>query len=151
MKTLDTFLKSPFSNCIIFEDDYIPLNTNTFWNNFEKLFNSNMEYDVVLCSYNCLVSQETSTPLLHKVENSMTTSGYLITREFAPTLVEHWNTAFHLSMAAEKAGKNPFPYAADTYWQKLMPSHNWLTFYPRIGRQRPSYSDIMEQNTNYGA
>ena len=151
IKTLEIFLESDLPTCLIFEDDYIPLNVGAFWKNFDKLFASEKEFDIVLCSYNELKSEETDAPFLRKVLCSLTASGYLITRDFAKTLLEHWKEGLNLFTEEFSAGRNPFQYMLDTYWQKLMPSHNWLTFYPRLGIQRPSYSDLQGENTNYGA
>jgi len=149
IKTLEIFLESPFSNCIVFEDDYIPLTVGKFWKHFENLFEYELPFDLVLCSYNELKSEEIGIPFLRKVHGSLTTSGYMITRNFARILLEHWKEGLRLFTEEYKAGRNPFDYMLDTYWQKLMPSHNCLTFYPRIGIQRPSYSDLQQKNTNY--
>ena len=149
IKMLEIFLESGHPNCLVFEDDYIPLNIGKFWKHIENLFESKKGFDLVLCSYNELKSEETDIPFLRKVSESLTTSGYLITRDFAKILLEHWKEGLKLFIEEYTAERNPFAYMLDTYWQKLMPTHNCLAFYPRIGIQRPSYSDLQGQNTNY--
>ena len=146
MKTLEAFILSPHTNCIIFEDDYTPLDVANFWTNIEKIFQSKVRFDVVLCAYCMLKSEETEHSFLHKVHASVTTSGYIITKEYAPILLEHWHSCLCLCMREENAGRCSSQYTADNYWQELMPIHNWYTFYPRLGIQRPSYSDIEQEN-----
>ena len=40
-------------------------------------------------------------------------------------------------------------YAIDMYWKKLQPQSNWFIFYPKIGFQYDSYSDIENHIVNY--
>ncbi len=40
-------------------------------------------------------------------------------------------------------------YLADVYWCKLMPLHKWYAFYPKLGHQRPSFSDIEQSFSDY--
>jgi GR25 family glycosyltransferase involved in LPS biosynthesis len=151
MKTLEAFIETPHTNCIIFEDDYMPLNVGKFWDNVGKIFDTGIKFDVVLCAYNELKAEETEYSFLRKLKSSTTTSGYLITKEYAPILLQHWKESLNFMMAEETLVKYPLPYMADIYWHKLMSLDNWYTFYPRLGKQRPSYSDIMLKNTHYHA
>jgi len=151
MKTLETFIESSHTTCIVFEDDYVPMILEKFWPNIGKIFETNIAFDVVLCAYNELKSTETEHLFLRKMISATTTSGYMITREYAPTLLEHWKESLHFMMTNESMSKYPLPYMADVYWHKLMPIHNWYTFYPRLGIQRPSYSDIQRENVNHRA
>ena len=152
IKTLELFLESSFSNCIIFEDDYVPFRVEGFWKHFDALYRTKKEFDIILCSYNTLKSEEIDVPFLRRVQESTTTSSYLITRAFAPVLLELWKQTFVLVEEEEKGtGKKTQFHTADVSWQTLMPKYTWLTFYPRIGRQRPSFSDIEMINTNYRA
>jgi hypothetical protein len=40
-------------------------------------------------------------------------------------------------------------YAIDQYWKLLQPNSKWYIFYPKIGKQRESFSDILKTNVNY--
>jgi GR25 family glycosyltransferase involved in LPS biosynthesis len=51
IKTLEIFLESKNNNCIIFEDDFIPLDIKSFWNNFQLIEDINLDYDIVLARY----------------------------------------------------------------------------------------------------
>lgn len=150
IKTLETFLASSHNNCLILEDDYTPLDVPTFWSHFEKLFSAEKEFDVVMCSYNQLKSDETNVPFLRKVHESFTTSGYLITRSFAPKLLKEWKLCVDLGLKEEEeTKKKTHTYMLDVYWSKLMPHSNWFCFYPRIGYQRASYSDLQCHYTDH--
>jgi glycosyl transferase family 25 len=152
IKTLEIFLESSVSNCIIFEDDYMPLQVEGFWNHFSELFSSGKEFDLVMCSYNVLKSDETDVPFLRKVHESFTTSGYLITRNLAKVLMEHWKETVRLALEEEERTRmKTHTYTADVSWQKLMPHYKWYCFYPRIGIQRASFSDLQGHYTNYNA
>jgi len=149
IKTLETFIASGKKNCLIFEDDFIPIEINTFWMNFVKLFESRKKFDIVLCSYNLLKSEETDVDFLHKVFHSYTSSGYLITSEFAPKLLENFKEAIQNIIRIEEVTKHKCnEFCLDVHWAKLMPNSEWFTFYPKIGKQRESFSDIDNVYTN---
>jgi len=150
IKTLKTFLSSPHKNCIIFEDDFIPLDIPTFWNKFETFFNDKIPYDVVMCSYNQEVITDGPTSYLKKLHHSFTASGYLLTKEFARKLYDEVKDLPNLALEEERqTGKKTHEYTYDVYWCKLMPFNNWYCFYPRIGIQAPSYSDLEQCFTEY--
>jgi hypothetical protein len=152
IKTLEEFLKLGHNNCLVLEDDYIPVDIKTFWNNFEALEKSKIEYDIVMCAYNVLEYEEGPVDYLKKVKSSFTSSGYLITKSFAPILIENFKEAVHKCIEQENVTKQKAnEYCLDVYWQKLMPLSKWYCFYPRIGIQRESYSDIQGHVTAYNA
>lgn len=149
IKTLETFLSSGRDICLVFEDDYIPLDIKTFWGNFDKLFSSNKVFDIVLCSYNELKSEKTDVDFLQKVCHSYTSSGYLITKAFAPRLLENFKEAvINVIRIEEDTRQKCNEFCLDVHWTKLMPNSEWFTFYPKIGIQRDSFSDIDMVFTN---
>jgi GR25 family glycosyltransferase involved in LPS biosynthesis len=150
IKALEEFLQSTHTNCIIFEDDYVPLNIKTYWDNYSNVQKLTNGYDIIMCSYNMLESEPTEFPWLHKVHKSFTTSGYLITREFAPKLIQNLKEGVtHLIEEANKTNTIDHTYVLDVYWQKLMPVSKWYCFYPRIGKQGDGYSDIQNKCVDY--
>jgi len=152
IKALDTFLTSSHNTCIIFEDDYTPLNISTFWSDVNRLFDSGISYDLVMCSYGTLKSKPTELPFLHKVYESFTASGYILTREFAKVLKEHWEKGIELLLEEEeRTNVQCEKYKLDVFWMELMPTTNWYCFYPRLGIQKPSFSDIQMHYTTYNA
>jgi len=138
IKILETFIESSFNNCLIFEDDYEPLERRNYWDNFKKLFSSDNEFDWVLCSYNYLKSHPSKYPGLHRVQESNTTSGYFIKKTIAKLLLEN----FKAGLSKLEETKDPKKYAIDMYWKALMKQTKCYCFFPRIGIQRESYSDI---------
>jgi GR25 family glycosyltransferase involved in LPS biosynthesis len=152
IKAIETFLVSNHTNCIIFEDDYVPLDVHTFWKNFQKLKDYNIDYNIVMGSYNVLDYNDTDYEFLKKVNSSLTASAYLITREFAPKLLETFKEGLQKKIEMESiTHRKADEYSNDVYWQKLMPISKWYCFYPRIGIQRESYSDIQGHITAYNA
>lgn len=151
-KAVETFIASGKDNCIIFEDDYVPLDTKLYWANYQKLFDSSKKFDVVMGSYNVLESVETDIDFLRKVSQSYTASCYLITKEFAPKLLALWKECKDLMIQEENITQNKtHNYMNDVYWCKLMTQSEWFCFYPRIGVQRPSFSDLQNHYTSYNA
>ena len=152
IKTLQTFLDSSNKSCIIFEDDYQPLKVETFWSDIGRIFDSCMVFDIVMLSYNELKSEESEIPFLHKVSHSFTASGFIITREFAQVLKEFWEGGIKLLLQEEEITKRKCDkYMNDVYWMELMPISKWYCFYPRLGIQRPSFSDLQMHYTSYNA
>jgi GR25 family glycosyltransferase involved in LPS biosynthesis len=138
IKVLETFIESNHSNCIIFEDDYDPLERRTYWENYKKLFESDIDFDWVLLSYNYLKSQPTKYKWLHRVQESQTTSGYFIKRSIAKQLLDN----FKDGLKKLEITKEPKKYAIDIHWKLLMKELKCYCFFPRIAVQRESYSDI---------
>ena len=152
IKTLQTFLDSPHKTCVIFEDDYQPLNVDTFWSDVGRIFDSGKDYDIVMLSYNELKSEETDVAFLHKVNYSFTASGFIITRAFAKVLKDFWERGIRLLLQEEELTKRKCDkYMNDVYWMELMPISKWYCFYPRLGIQRPSFSDLQMHHTAYNA
>jgi hypothetical protein len=148
--TLDKFLESGRANCLILEDDYIPIDVSTFWDNFKNLQELHAPYDIMMCSYNMLESEPTNIPWIHKVHKSYTTSGYLVTRDFAPKLRANFMEAITNAVEEEKrTGLKTDKYCIDVYWQQLMPISKWYCFYPRIGKQSDGFSDIQQHCVDY--
>lgn len=143
IKSIEEFLKTGERYCMILEDDYQPVNINTFWNSIDELFKSKKEFDIVLLSYNVLESEPTDISFLHKVKKSYTSSGYILSREFAPRLLDNFKEAVSKIKEEElHTSQKANQYCLDVYWEKLMPESKWYCFYPRLGYQRDSFSDI---------
>ena len=152
MNALVQFLQSPHNTCIIFEDDYEPLDVKTFWTSIQKVFDSGLHFDLVQLAYNELDSEPTAYEGIHRVKKSYTASGYLIRKEFAPHLLVNFKEALdNLIAYEEKHNMKADDFCLDVYWTKLMPVSHWYCVYPRLGKQRGSYSDLQGHYTDYGA
>lgn len=152
VKALETFLESDAKICCIFEDDYTPINTNTYWSTVQQVFDHNVDFDCVLLSYNFLKSTPSKYSFLEHVQESYTASGYIITREFAPRLIGNLKECFILAVDEQtRTGGKTHQYCSDVYWAKLMAKTNkWFVFKPRIGIQAASYSDIEGHMVDHG-
>jgi GR25 family glycosyltransferase involved in LPS biosynthesis len=152
VKTLETFLKSDYKNCLVFEDDFMftqDINYCKFL--LKHLFNEKIAFDMVMLSGNILKQTETGSPFLRKVVDGQTSSAYLITREFASTLLANLaEGASLLERWFQEDKEKKHDYCLDIYWKQLQPTHNWFILYPKIGMQREGFSDIEKKVTNYG-
>jgi len=152
--TLETFIASDAKTCIVFEDDFLYKNKETFWQDISNVFDTKLNFDVVQLSYNhnflpelfCVLT-DTDYPFLKKAHKTITSSSYIITKEFAPKLLENFKeSSIPLS---EQGHKDNNTYFLDVYWHKLQEISNWYVTYPSIGIQRGSYSDICNSYMDY--
>ncbi len=151
INAIDTFLKSGDEYCYIFEDDYIPLDLNTYWNTIQHVFTNKVDFDIILLAYNQLKSTPTEYPFLERVQQCYTSSGYILARKFALTLLQTFQMAFRLAVDEEsRTQRKTHTYCLDVYWETLMPTSKWYVFKPRLGRQIESFSDIDMCITNHG-
>jgi GR25 family glycosyltransferase involved in LPS biosynthesis len=151
IKALTAFIESGHKNCIIFEDDFkINLDINYAKYLVRKLFEKNIQFDVVMLGGSIHKAETTDILSMSKAHKVLTTSGYIITKEFAPVLKELW--VQHLPLIEEeykKSGNILSEYCLDVVWTQIQPQNRWYIFNPKIGKQRESYSDIENKVTAY--
>lgn len=153
IRALEDFLKSGGQIGLIFEDDFEPTSMVTFWDNYKQLFDSGLKFDCVLGSYNAETIEEapSEAPFLRRLRSSMTASAYLVTRDYATVIHRCFVEAFYLTQFEESYTRmKTHQFMHDVYWHTLMKQDHWYCFYPRIGYQVESYSDIQQHVTNYG-
>jgi GR25 family glycosyltransferase involved in LPS biosynthesis len=150
IKTIKEFLASDYNTCMILEDDYTPLDVGTFWNTVRRIITDKVDFDIVLCAYNKLESELGPTDYLRKVTYSLSTSGYILTRDFAPVLLNNYEEGLEklIEVYTQTRAIN-HTYVLDNYWTRLMPTTKWYCFYPRLGVQRNSHSDILDRYVEY--
>jgi len=141
---LRRFSQSSYNNCIIFEDDFIftqsPNEVHTMIN---KLFENNVNYDVVMLSANTTANEDSEYPFLKKVIETQTASGYMVNKSFSHTLLANFEEGVqHLEKIVTKEDDKRGKYCIDQYWKSLQSDSTWYEFYPKLGIQRESYSDI---------
>jgi hypothetical protein len=152
IKALETFLNSNYETCIIYEDDYQPIDIENYWDNIDKLSRENIKFDIILLSFNDynLEIIDTKYDFLKKITFTYTTSGYIIRKQFANILLEAFKECLYLCLEEEKiTNHNTERYCIDVYWMKLMKMYNFYCFYPRMGKQRESYSDVLDKIVDY--
>lgn len=151
-KALETFMASEHKNCLIFEDDFLfTLDMNYVRYLLKSIFERNISYDLVMLAGNLYKTEKTEWPFLRKVLDGQTASGFLITREFAPKLLQCLEESTKLLKDwHDTTGEKKHEYCNDIYWKKLQPISKWFVLYPKTGLQRESYSDNEYKITNYG-
>jgi hypothetical protein len=155
LKIMRDFDKSNYKNCIIFEDDFTFQSSlkdlNYIFNNF---FDSNIDYDVCMLSSNLGNTQDTEYPFILKINNTQTTSGYLVNKKYSKKLLNNYEEGTELIGKSYEKGKGydiQRQYCIDQYWKRLQDVDNWYTFNPKIGIQRDSFSDIQGEFISYKA
>jgi GR25 family glycosyltransferase involved in LPS biosynthesis len=141
---LKHFLASDKKICAIFEDDFMFTESKENINNIlTEFFKKNVYFDCLMLGGNILASIPTDLPYLKKVNDGQCCSSYVITRKFAPQLLELWELASHLleEYIAKNNAINGF-YCLDVAWKYLQPQSHWFVVEPKFGIQRESYSDI---------
>jgi GR25 family glycosyltransferase involved in LPS biosynthesis len=149
--TLETFLKSNHKVCLVLEDDFIYKDKETFWSDIQKIFDTKIQFDVIQLSYNDnyephdnYIVSDTEHSFLKRVQKTITASSYIITREFAPILLENF---YESSELIEKHIEKQ--YVLDLYWHRIQSKHLWYCISPSIGYQRGSHSDIQGYFMDY--
>ena len=143
IKVLEDFIQKGYSKCIIFEDDFELVGDPSV------IKSLTMPFDVIMLSANEYNVQDSQYPGLKKVLDAQTTSGYMLSKEFAPTLLQNFKEGAPLIEASYNGKKYEARYAIDQYWKKLQPDSKWYMCSPKIGKQRKSFSDIQEGVVDY--
>jgi len=150
-KALETFAASPHKTCLIFEDDFcFTLDMNYVKYLLKSVLNEKISFDVVMLAGKFFHVENTPWPFLKRVIDGQTASGFLITKEFAPKLIQCLDESTKLlEEYKEQTGEKKHEYCNDIYWKKLQPESNWYILNPKCGYQRQSYSDNEEHVTDY--
>ena len=148
---LKHFLSSSKEICAIFEDDFMFSETKETVNNvLTQFFEKRVYFDCLMLGGNILEAVTTELPYLKKVYAGQTTSAYVITRQFAPLLLQLWEEAVRLQEEYIKHNEKVYHfYCIDIAWKQLQPHSHWFVVEPKFGFQRESYSDIEKKITNY--
>jgi GR25 family glycosyltransferase involved in LPS biosynthesis len=135
-----------YKNVLILEDDFMfVVDKETLETQCKLFFEHVKEYNVCMFSYNSIKLEECKYPFLNKVIDSHTASGYLVNENFYDILINNFENA----MNNLRNGFQHWLYSIDQSWKVLQPSALWYQFKIRMGKQRPSYSDICERNVSY--
>ncbi len=143
IEALEIAIKNKYKRVLIMEDDFVfEVSPCKLHKKFALLSSSNFDFHVLLLSHNIQKHFPTHIPGISRVLESQTASGYIV----------HF-TCFHTLLAIFKESAqtitNQF-IAIDQYWKVIQPVTKWYAFYPRLGYQGPSYSDIEKKYVNYG-
>jgi hypothetical protein len=149
---LETFLQSGATYAMIFEDDFtFALPPDDVRSSLRTFFAKSLQWDVLMLAGNILNHTDGPYSGIRKVLDAQTTSGYMITRAFAPRLLQNLKQGVALLESHyARTGTKKHEYCLDIYWKSLQPSAQWFVLSPKVGYQMESYSDIEQKQTNYG-
>jgi GR25 family glycosyltransferase involved in LPS biosynthesis len=150
IKALETFLANPsWKTCLILEDDFTWKNQDLAANEaaLQAFFTEFPDFDCVNLGVSCynLRYTDTSNSSIKHAISVQTTSGYAVSRAFAPILLEN----FQISREKLTGLENPELYSLDQNWKKLQPISHWYLFLPALGYQYANYSDINHKVEDY--
>ena len=141
--------------CLVLEDDFIFTRDKAYVDTtiievLEKLKDS---WDVLMLSANILSCSDRANEKYVKIYDAQTTSGYAVTKNFAPVLIDCFknseeNMKKFFKVYHENLVKHNF--AIDMNWKKLQPISKWYCIYPCLGKQMDGYSDIEQRDVRYG-
>lgn len=128
-----------YKNILILEDDFtFIVSKEELEKNLELFFDSGMEYNVLMLSYNLRQSQDVPEyPFVGKIVESCSASGYIVHENYYDTLIALYEEAIPL---LESTGHH-WLYANDQVWKSLQARDKWYYLKTRIGKQRTSFSD----------
>ena len=135
-----------WENVLVFEDDFMfAVDKETFHRELKRFFDLKMPYDVVMLAYNLNKSEECNEVVgyARDVQNA---AGYIVHKRFYDKLIDNLETAFPLLRDTHQH----WNYLNDQCWKSLQPQSEWFYLKTRIGKQRPSYSDLAERYMDYG-
>jgi glycosyl transferase family 25 len=138
--------ENKFQNILILEDDFqFIVSKEEFEKQINEFFKLNIPWDVLMLSYNILKSIPFNSTI-QKVYEAQTTSGYIVNSCFYDRLIK----LIEVSIFPLVKTRQHWKYAIDQSWKVLQGNQsNWYAFNTRIGLQRESYSDIMNDIVNY--
>ncbi len=125
-----------YSQILVLEDDFmLTVDRDVLEKNLTQI--ADLNFDVCLLSYNLQNSGESGYTFLKKVVEAQTTSGYIVKCHYYDALIQVFSDAV---IGFEQTNYH-WIYAIDVAWKVLQARDTWYCFSPRLGKQRPSYSD----------
>ena len=132
-----------YPSVIVFEDDF---QFSVSREEFDSVISSLPEdFDVVMLSYD-LQKQDAYNEKFGRVLEVQSASGYIVSSKFYDRLLSTWEQSL------EEYEKHPhchWLYINDQAWKPLQPVSRWYYSTLRIGKQRPSWSDLSNRFADY--
>lgn len=143
--TLEKFIESNEEYCLILEDDFSSDNSESLKLDIKKIFDDNIDFDIIQILGNHITLGDSVSGYLKKVIESQTTSGYIVNKKFVNTLLDN----FRESLILISTYGVSHDFCLDQYWKRLQPISKWYCFYPALGYQMDGYSDILNTDVSY--
>lgn len=142
-------IMSNATTCAVFEDDFdLSRDPQDATAAIERFFRSQpSSWDVLMLSAN-VVSSSPSPDFndLEILNRALTTSGYVVHRSFAMTLLQIFmQAAYRLN----ESNCSKEEHAHDVLWKEPQQNKRWFAVKPMIGKQRASYSDVEKRVVDY--
>ncbi len=135
-----------YKNILILEDDFtFTVTKDEFENQLNMFFNSNINYNVCMLSYNLNNYIETNYNFIFKALDVQTASGYIVNSNYYDKLINLFEPNIKVLYDTKCAS-----HALDVVWKTLQPNDEWFCFINRIGIQRPGYSNNEGIYVDYG-
>ena len=141
------FITTGKDRCLILEDDFQFTESKEKTNEvLNKIFTSNTKIDCLMLATvgnGIHISPTIEKDVLQKIYWAPTTSGYIITKEYAPRLLHNFTEgATKLEKWINAFGEIESSFSLDIYWvHEQLYSSFYLTV-PKLGKQSDSPSDI---------
>jgi GR25 family glycosyltransferase involved in LPS biosynthesis len=149
INTLNDMINNNYNNCIIFEDDFEFI-SNDFNKKINSIFINNIDYDIISLASNIHKLADCNYPHLKRLILGQTTSAYLINKKFVKIFVDHISVGLnHFVHYTQKNIPADHLFTIDQYQRILQLDYKWYVFYPVLGKQRESFSDIEQKIVNY--
>jgi len=144
IKCLELAIERNYNCIMVVEDDLI------FKKNFQYLvscFNmiKDIDFKMILLTGNIKNIGHISEQLYQAIDVK-TTAGYIINKSYYKKCLENFKNTYNKLVETD----NYMEYAIDIGWKKLQIEDKWIIFYPTLGYQAISYSDIENKIVNYG-
>ena len=143
-------IDSNATSCAIFEDDFeLVRDPEEAKIAVERFFQSEPpSWEVLMLRAHAVMPSSPSPDFSHLdvINATLTASGYIIHRSFAPKILE---TFMEASYRLNESNCSQAEYAHDVLWKRLQQSGKWFALKPLIGKQRASYSDIEKRHVDY--
>jgi len=106
------------------------------------------EADVVMLGW-YLYTTQPYNETFGRALDATTGSGYIVTRKFYDVLIATLEEGVQLFQANLHQFDAVAKYSIDQYWRRIQPKSLWLHTLTRVGKQRPSYSDLVGAQVAY--
>ena len=114
--TVKKFISSNYKNCLILEDDFTFTKEKEYIDKKLNYIMDNLEWDVILLAGNILEVKEDTNNNIAKIIKVQTTSGYILNKNFASTLLNNYNdSVFELQNVYNKILENNFKYEEEIH------------------------------------
>ncbi len=147
---LQEFMKSPHQVALICEDDFMwsdGITSEHIQSFFTQL--ETVPFDMCLLAGNVSKQDATKYPFLYRIYSASTTSAYILYRCYAKTLYQQFQDCLHERLQHFQNKEILSSLAIDNHWKQLQAKHTWYIANPKLGLQRPDYSDIEKKCVSY--